>query len=100
MWGVTPFFVSNAQKCNISIHTPRVGRDLPTETAAQGWFTFQSTRPVWGVTVSLLVKNNLIIFQSTRPVWGVTKNRAEIRKEHCISIHTPRVGRDSKNDGF
>ena len=34
-------------------------------------------------------------FQSTRPVWGATKAAAGDRPRQLISIHAPRVGRDS-----
>ena len=56
----------------ISIHAPRVGRDITT-------------------MVLLLTRKS---FQSTRPVWGATSGRRE--EERCIkiSIHAPRVGRD------
>ena len=58
----------------ISIHTPRVGRDLK--------LVFPFARG---------------IFQSTRPVWGVTVGNRNAPIPLHISIHTPRVGRDSKN---
>ena len=59
----------------ISIHTPRVGRDRKHPAAGRSCHRFQSTRPVWGVTICT----------------GSRRNRLQ------ISIHTPRVGRDSKN---
>ena len=34
-------------------------------------------------------------FQSTRPVWGATLRDGLVRVVHFISIHAPRVGRDS-----
>ncbi len=102
----------------ISIHAPRVGRDtlLPTVMTLLG--KFQSTRPVWGATTKTFTVRVASIFQSTRPVWGATvsvswlmtttKNfnprapcgaRQEDQERVCcnviISIHAPRVGRDS-----
>ena len=35
----------------ISIHTPRVGRDIFLTDAGVITLRFQSTRPVWGVTL-------------------------------------------------
>ena len=80
---------------------------------------FQSTRPVWGATFVVLdVKPQFFEFQSTRPVWGATDlddakdNAADDFNPRApcgarqpvaafslplpvISIHAPRVGRDS-----
>ena len=56
----------------ISIHAPRVGRDLGAADIGTTDTTFQSTRPVWGATAI---------------VNGILTNLD-------ISIHAPRVGRD------
>ena len=37
---------------SISIHAPRVGRDLPRSCTATRCAAFQSTRPVWGATAT------------------------------------------------
>ena len=62
---------------------------------------FQSTRPVWGATRS---SSSTIaspsVFQSTRPVWGATESGRCACTSCTISIHAPRVGRDSKFDDF
>ena len=62
----------------ISIHAPRVGRDLSPASRPDISTEFQSTRPVWGAT-------------ATKFDWNVL---------YAISIHAPRVGRDSKFDDF
>ena len=62
----------------ISIHAPRVGRDLPGNALKELGWEFQSTRPVWGAT-SRLARDIVI---------------------GAISIHAPRVGRVSKFDDF
>ena len=86
------------------------------------WRTFQSTRPVWGATCSgFVVFRKPEKFQSTRPVWGATSAAVKrhgiagnfnprapcgarrLMPVTCcsrlsISIHAPRVGRDSKCD--
>ena len=41
-----------ADKLRISIHTPRVGSDLPVSFHQVHYNQFQSTLPVWGVTLS------------------------------------------------
>ena len=123
----------------ISIHAPRVGRDTMTRTMSPlpsnfnprapcgarqpgpacvySFSEFQSTRPVWGATGTLLPNRarNLISihaprvgrdwtmrsaastqarFQSTRPVWGATELLGYWLLLPVISIHAPRVGRD------
>ena len=57
--------------------------------------SFQSTRPVWGATWEKAGINTAIEFQSTRPVWGATSRAVCHIKERSVSIHAPRVGRDS-----
>ena len=96
MWGVTYLIVIGGAKDGISIHTPRVGRDRFMAAAQTDFGAFQSTRPVWGVTAREELDKMLNIeFQSTRPVWGVTRSSCAAIFDCSISIHTPRVGRDS-----
>ena len=61
-----------AKISQISIHAPRVGRDLRDSS----WWTIQD------------------LFQSTRPVWGATQKHCPGVLPRNISIHAPRVGRD------
>ena len=56
---------------------------------------FQSTRPVWGATRDKRKKGAFGGFQSTRPVWGATYIHIKIKIYVYVSIHAPRVGRDS-----
>ena len=75
MWGATISLAANGMEClGISIHAPRVGRDLD-------------------VAHSLGIAK---AFQSTRPVWGATRFRRGHRQLPEISIHAPRVGRDEE----
>ena len=60
-----------------------------------GKSTFQSTRPVWGATVFPEALPSPNKFQSTRPVWGATRQIAQRDDTVRVSIHAPRVGRDS-----
>ena len=55
---------------------------------------FQSTRPVWGATVTAHFSRVFLEFQSTRPVWGATLYVHANAGGAGISIHAPRVGRD------
>ena len=94
VWGATPSARVVDQKCRISIHAPRVGRDCNFRrgrpehqisihaprvgrdqlmSAVPRLSTgFQSTRPVWGATSSFWLLFHSSAFQSTRPVWGAT----------------------------
>ena len=56
----------------VSIHAPRVGRDVPEK----------------------LMWKTLLLFQSTRPVWGATAGGDGAADVIHVSIHAPRVGRD------
>ena len=87
-------------------------------TAVRSPMKFQSTRPVWGATADYLWFSGdgenfnprapcgarlydlhltvyLMEFQSTRPVWGATGGGLFHHECVPISIHAPRVGRDS-----
>ena len=85
----------------ISIHAPRVGRDVlytaQTLTSAQ----FQSTRPVWDATRSasctVCASSN---FNPRAPCGTRPSERRNGRAGADISIHAPRVGRDRKFDDF
>ena len=72
VWGATGHSQLQAEGVNISIHAPRVGRDM-----------FGQIRPI-------VVDE----FQSTRPVWGATAAPHGDDAAGEISIHAPRVGRD------
>ena len=142
VWGATSVpRPEEAGSRPISIHAPRVGRDvwlsLPStrltpyfnprapcgarrqrHPCAVPVFLFQSTRPVWGATTgrtkSTMTKRyfnprapcgarrsctgcgtQFLEFQSTRPVWGATYSIQYVKHFLQISIHAPRVGRDS-----
>ena len=66
----------------ISIHPPRVGRDLGGFRGDAPVFPFQSTLPVWGGTVHDLVGRQAVLFQSTLPVWGGTVRAHAVSKPH------------------
>ena len=106
----------------ISIHAPRVGRDLCRNFLAvwianfnprapcgarrslrqfAGWGPkFQSTRPVWGATGGLQVHSQRDYISIHAPRVGRDLTQLPGFSGVDISIHAPRVGRDSKFDDF
>ena len=76
-WGATGFVSFLLDDVEISIHTPRVGRDNICGRSCR-----RKSR-----------------FQSTRPAWGATLRRRVVPPPRRISIHTPRVGRDLVRQG-
>ncbi len=58
---------------------------------------FQSTRPAWGATANICGATTGCEFQSTRPAWGATRPYRVARRLPAVSIHAPRVGRDSRH---
>ena len=74
VWGATNHAIDAVRYGTVSIHAPRVGRDV--------------------VFPEALPPPNK--FQSTRPVWGATEDWEAGRGEKRVSIHAPRVGRDSR----
>ena len=83
------------RELRISIHAPRVGRDCGYGRQTVRYVIFQSTRPVWGATNLSFSQMSSMLFQSTRPVWGATVTAGIRFTANSISIHAPRVGRDS-----
>ena len=101
----------------ISIHSPRMGRDRAGLSVCHGWVSFQSTLPAWGETTSITLvlfarsfqstlpawgetvadinADGQIVFQSTLPAWGETTVSCFRLPYSCISIHSPRMGRDA-----
>ena len=81
----------------ISIHAPRVGRDK-VDLAPLGYSPkFQSTRPVWGATDSLVGW----LYITTISIHAPRVGRDHWKSSYSlvlivISIHAPRVGRDRR----
>ena len=94
MWGVTGLPELRGCESEISIHTPRVGRDGREDRASGGRRISIHTPRVGRDFNKFPDQLPGCVFQSTRPVWGVTTQMYETRKQMLISIHTPRVGRD------
>ena len=83
----------------ISIHAPRMGRDLTIRAHCLPGQQFQSTRPAWGATYTPTWKVVCTTFQSTRPAWGATRLLKKYLTRRRISIHAPRMGRDTSVTG-
>ena len=99
VWGATDSDAIRLPATRISIHAPRVGRDLAASELPPSNVVFQSTRPVWGATFRRPARSRGNKFQSTRPVWGATRSHFRGAGRAAISIHAPRVGRDSADTG-
>ena len=102
----------------ISIHSPRMGRDRRWRGRKRQRKGFQSTLPAWGETGGVSRRPPAAFisihsprmgrdshnppapiwtgrFQSTLPAWGETSRRCTAASRRSqISIHSPRMGRD------
>ena len=85
------------QLFQISIHAPRAGSDSPIWRTLYTKKLFQSTLPVRGATLLIVIfATTLFTFQSTLPVRGATRRTAIIENKTVISIHAPRAGSDHR----
>ncbi len=112
VWGATGKLLGERNHNRISIHAPRVGRDLRQQLSLLWQEIFQSTRPVWGATAwarrtcrwalyfnprapcgarRYLPRGCLFLrkFQSTRPVWGATFSRSRVHSSHRFQSTRP-----------
>ncbi len=79
----------------ISIHAPRAGCDVPMSFSVFVASQFQSTRPVRGATERDGEKvGSAYSFQSTHPVRGATLEIHKLDGTLNISIHAPSAGCD------
>ena len=81
----------------VSIHAPRVGRDLFPDFFELYDQAFQSTRPVWGATVNLFQTIGLFVVSIHAPRVGRDQSGSLDVFWRDVSIHAPRVGRDFPN---
>ena len=90
------------EEFRISIHTTRVGGDSIRSTDFSTFWNFNPHHPCgWWLNLESF-KDWKTLFQSTPPVWVVTIFRFWCCSSYTISIHTTRVGGDPKclNKGF
>ena len=82
-------------RADISIHAPRVGRDVQILGRVVELRAFQSTRPVWGATDIKCARLMVLPISIHAPRVGRDHYCATAREYYAISIHAPRVGRDA-----
>jgi len=70
-WGATRVSIMSISAHTVSIHAPRVGRDLSKGKQKENDM-FQFTRPAWGATIGYQPVPLDMEFQFTRPAWGAT----------------------------
>ena len=80
---------------SVSIHAPRVGRDTPPQQQQSGRHSFNSRAPRGARHMTVTVSSPFHTFQFTRPAWGATWARRRGSRAGAVSIHAPRVGRDT-----
>ena len=71
-WGETGPRDLRGGASTISIHSPRMGRDLAAVAVEDREQLFQSTLPAWGETPACVAALAEALFQSTLPAWGET----------------------------
>ena len=79
----------------ISIHSPRMGRDEGLGENAAGSGDFNPLSPHVERPPRLAIAGRGLLFQSTLPAWGETRRCCRCGSYRLISIHSPRMGRDS-----
>ena len=94
VWGATTQGREPTATFDISIHTPRVGRDRGVLCSPIRLWNFNPHAPCGARPLPLKALQWIDTFQSTRPVWGATRAFPRADQRRFISIHTPRVGRD------
>src|SRR5690606_24190421 len=71
-WGATGISYHSLSNDLVSIHAPRVGRDIAALTKYSRAYGFNPRAPGGARPAMLLVRPYLAKFQSTRPGWGAT----------------------------
>ena len=88
-------FVVSHQRLDISIHIPRVGDDYNPYMHSSNLVLFQSTSPVWGMTIMLPISVKTSSISIHIPRVGDDPGFVPLLDENTsISIHIPRVGDD------
>ena len=94
-WGATADFIRGTKSAQISIHAPRVGRDLDQSVGVELVQDFNPRAPRGARPSVSVLSSTSLLFQSTRPAWGATRGALLFAARRTISIHAPRVGRDA-----
>ena len=85
---------------DVSIHAPRVGRDVACAGTPFGRCSFNPRAPRGARHLSGALNDCANAFQSTRPAWGATVWENVPGVLSVVSIHAPRVGRDLRTTSF
>jgi len=85
----------HTRKRVVSIHAPRVGRDGTRLLIRRPRQSFQFTRPAWGATCKRKTRSHLSMCFNSRAPRGARHQDGGDRNQHQVSIHAPRVGRDT-----
>ena len=94
-WGATLTEAAAQTAQKISIHAPRVGRDMIAMMLPSLPDQFQSTRPAWGATCPMQAGRGSDGISIHAPRVGRDSVLSHQREQLRISIHAPRVGRDT-----
>ena len=93
-WGETILNVLRSMIPQISIHSPRMGRDGHWRRRVGCCAGFQSTLPAWGETIGSTAICEWCGISIHSPRMGRDERYAKRTPEQRISIHSPRMGRD------
>ncbi len=94
-WGATCGYANPTETIRVSIHAPRVGRDLIADSSLISPQMFQSTRPAWGATLIARRESSTSCGFNPRAPRGARRGNGYWASDSdCVSIHAPRVGRD------
>ena len=93
-WGETIIAICQNWQADISIHSPRMGRDGLRFFQRIAVNDFNPLSPHGERRFSPMLRRSSFGFQSTLPAWGETKRIATSIFVPHISIHSPRMGRD------
>ena len=96
VWGATLYHRRDYPRDEVSIHAPRVGRDAGGFCGGHRNGGFNPRAPCGARLLHKHRCHHPQRFQSTRPVWGATAVDVVVRDITRVSIHAPRVGRDSR----
>ena len=94
-WGETDSFNCNIVIADISIHSPRMGRDGASAPGIVPSAHFNPLSPHGERRIPLTVISSSPTFQSTLPAWGETAPLRPVSFRAPISIHSPRMGETS-----
>ena len=97
MRGATSFRLDVCPVVHVSIHAPRVGRDEERSVRVSKRVSFNPRAPCGARRPHITRGGDDNAFQSTRPVWGATLRLPCWYLLLSVSIHAPRVGRDTSS---